>query len=113
MKKMTNRILSVIMSLIMLMSMFGVAVSADDVQSTEFSISVAGNVAVGEEITVLIAIKNAKAVDSAAIDVQYDSSCMELVDIIESTDRNYTVVGGEVAAGSCKYGLMSSGGIFR
>lgn len=108
MKKMANRFLSVIFALIMVMSMVVVSVSADENENAEFSVSVSGNVAVGEEITVLIAIKNAEAVDSAAVDIQYNSACMELVEIIETNSRYYTVVGGEVSAGLCKYGFMFS-----
>lgn len=108
MKKMANRVLSVILALIMVMSMLVVTVSADG-NNAEFSISVSGNVAVGEEITVLIAVENAKAVNSATIDISYDSECIDFIGIKAEDSHDYICIVDNFSDELCRSASIFSG----
>ncbi|MBQ8210390.1 MAG: leucine-rich repeat domain-containing protein [Clostridia bacterium] len=61
--------------------MFVVSVSAEDSNNAEFCVSLSGNIAVGEEINVLVGIKNAYSLKDINVGCSYDAECMEFVKI--------------------------------
>ena len=111
MKKFTRRFISVIMVLIMVMSMFVVLVSAEGGQNTEFSVSVSGNVAVGEKISLIIGLKNANSLEWATIDFVYDADCMEFVKINEVESGDLIFSEGKNVSGSSRNNIFSMNAI--
>lgn len=86
-----KKIFSVFLCAVMVLATFAVTVSAVDGDSPVFSVAVSDEIAVNNEISVLLSVENISEFTEANVEITYDSTSLYFIEIKDPIDYEYSM----------------------
>ena len=105
MNKNVKNFFSVIICAVMILSVFAVSVSAEG-EKTKFKLHRSGEVVVGEQIDIYISVENAVNLSMGDIELTYDPSAFEYVNIVSADKNNAMFVGNKLQNGNVAFSFI-------